>query len=109
MPIVTIQVTREGTTPGAASVTSEQKAALIKGASQLLLDVLNKPLEATFVVIEEVEMDNWVWADYPLPNIEKRTQKHQAPEAFTPVQRRAPSPPCCLHRVPNLAPSSLLP
>jgi 4-oxalocrotonate tautomerase len=59
MPIVTFQVTREGTTPGAASVTSEQKAALIKGASQLLLDVLNKPLEATFVVIEEVEMDNW--------------------------------------------------
>jgi phenylpyruvate tautomerase PptA (4-oxalocrotonate tautomerase family) len=50
MPIVTFQVTREGTTPGAASVTSEQKAALIKGASQLLLDVLNKPLEATFVV-----------------------------------------------------------
>jgi 4-oxalocrotonate tautomerase len=33
MPIVTIQVTREGTTPGAASVTSEQKAALIKGAN----------------------------------------------------------------------------
>ena len=51
MPIVTTQVTREGTTPGVASVTSEQKAAAIKGASQLLLDVLNKPLEATFVVI----------------------------------------------------------
>ena len=45
MPIVTIQVTREGTKPGTNSVTPEEKAALIKGASQLLLDVLNKPLE----------------------------------------------------------------
>jgi len=35
MPIVTIQVTREGTKPGASSVTAEEKAALIKGASQL--------------------------------------------------------------------------
>ena len=113
MPIVTFQVTREGTTPGAASVTSEQKAALIKGASQLLLDVLNKPLEATFVVIEEVEMDNWGGADYPLPNIGKRTQKHQAPEAFTPVQQISaggrPARSAVLHRVPNLAPNSLLP
>jgi 4-oxalocrotonate tautomerase len=58
MPIVTIQVTREGTHAGAGSVTSGEKAALIKGASQLLLDVLKKPLESTFVVIEEVDTDN---------------------------------------------------
>ncbi len=43
------QVTREGTRPGASSVTAEEKAALIMGASQLLLDVLNKPLDATYV------------------------------------------------------------
>ncbi len=59
MPIVTIQVTREGSTPGAGAVTAAEKAALIKGASELLRDVLNKPLEATFVVIEEVEPENW--------------------------------------------------
>ncbi|MEO7067751.1 MAG: 4-oxalocrotonate tautomerase family protein [Rhodanobacter sp.] len=59
MPIVTIQITREGSTPEHSAATSEQKAALIKGASQLLLDVLNKPLAATYVVIEEVEMENW--------------------------------------------------
>ena len=59
MPIVTIQVTREGTTPDRHCVTAEEKAALIKGVSQLLLDVLNKPLDATFVVIEEVEKENW--------------------------------------------------
>ena len=52
MPIVTIQVTDEG-------VTRQEKEALIAGASRLLLDVLNKPLDSTFVVIEEVGLDNW--------------------------------------------------
>ena len=54
MPIVNIQITREGSTPGASAATAEEKAALIKGVSQLLLDVLNKPLSSTFVVIDEV-------------------------------------------------------
>lgn len=71
MPIVTIQVTREGTEPGTSSVTPEQKAALIKGTSQLLLDVLNKPLEATFVVIEEVDLDNWGWGGLPVAEYRK--------------------------------------
>jgi 4-oxalocrotonate tautomerase len=66
MPIVTIQITREGTTPGATSVTAEEKARLIEGASHLLLDVLNKPLDATFVVIEEVETENWGWGGLPV-------------------------------------------
>jgi 4-oxalocrotonate tautomerase len=65
MPIVTIQVTREGTKPGSDSVTAEEKAQLIKGVSELLLDVLNKPLEATFVVIQEVETENWGWGGLP--------------------------------------------
>ena len=52
MPIVTIQITREGTTP-------EQKAALIKGATELMVDVLNKPPSLTFVLIQEVEMEDW--------------------------------------------------
>ena len=83
MPIVTIQVTREGTAPGAVSVTPEQKAALIKGASQLLLDVLNKPLDSTFVVIDEVEMENWGWGACPSANIERSSQRvaRQAHEA----------------------------
>jgi 4-oxalocrotonate tautomerase len=72
MPIVTIQVTREGTTPDRQSVTAEEKAALIKGASELLRDVLNKPLESTFVVIEEVDTDNWGWGG--LPALEYRRQ-----------------------------------
>ena len=65
MPIVTIQVTREGSTPGAQSVTAKEKAQLIKGASQLLLDVLKKPVESTFVIIEEIDTDNWGWDGLP--------------------------------------------
>lgn len=61
MPVVTIQITREGSGPGRDAATKEEKAALIKGASQLLLDVLNKPVNSTFVVIEEVDTDNWGW------------------------------------------------
>jgi len=66
MPIVTIQVTREGTRPGATSVTAEEKARLIEGVSHVLLDVLGKPLDSTFVVIEEVELDNWGWGGLPV-------------------------------------------
>jgi 4-oxalocrotonate tautomerase len=72
MPIVTIQVTREGTKPGASSVTADEKAALIKGASDLLRDVLNKPLESTFVIIEEVDTDNWGWGGLPALEFRKR-------------------------------------
>ena len=52
MPYVNIQVTREG-------VTREQKSRLIRGVTDLLADVLDKNPSTTFVVIDEVEMDNW--------------------------------------------------
>jgi 4-oxalocrotonate tautomerase len=52
MPYVNIRITREG-------VTAEQKATLIKGATQLLVDVLGKNPATTVVVIDEVETDNW--------------------------------------------------
>ena len=52
MPYVNIRITREG-------ATSEQKAALIKGATQLLVDVLGKNPATTVVVIDEVDTDNW--------------------------------------------------
>jgi 4-oxalocrotonate tautomerase len=72
MPIVTIQVTRERTKPGVNCVTAEEKAALIKGASELLLKVLNKPLDSTFVIIEEVEMDNWGFGGLPVAEFRRR-------------------------------------
>ncbi|HIC80693.1 MAG TPA: 4-oxalocrotonate tautomerase family protein [Kiloniellaceae bacterium] len=72
MPYVNIKVTREGTAPELASVTAEQKAALIRGVSQLLLDVLNKPLDSTFVVIDEVELDNWGVGGLPVQEYRQR-------------------------------------
>ena len=52
MPYVNIKVTEEG-------VTSEQKAELIKGVTDLLAKVLGKNPATTFVVIDEVNTDNW--------------------------------------------------
>jgi len=52
MPYVNIKITDEG-------VTKEQKNSLIKGATQLLVDVLNKNPATTVVVIDEVNTDNW--------------------------------------------------
>lgn len=72
MPIVNIQVTREGTTPEHNGVTAEEKQRLIKGVSELLLEVLNKPLESTFVVIEEVELENWGWGGLSVPELRRR-------------------------------------
>ena len=72
MPIVTIQITREGTTPGASAATPEEKAALIKGVSELMLNVLHKPMEGTFVVIEEVELENWGWGGLPVPEYRRK-------------------------------------
>ena len=71
MPIVTIQLTREGSGPGRDAVTAEEKAPLIEGVSTLLRDVLGKPLEATFVVNEEVELENWGWGGLPVPQYGK--------------------------------------
>lgn len=53
MPYVNIQITREGGT------TAAQKAALIKGVTDALQAVLDKNPSSTFVVIDEVEMENW--------------------------------------------------
>ncbi len=66
MPIVTVQLTREGTEPGVDRVTAEQKAAIYKGMSQVLLDALGKPLDWTWVVFQEVEMENWGWGGMPV-------------------------------------------
>ncbi len=52
MPFVNIKITKGG-------VTADQKKALIKGTTQLLVDVLGKNPKTTFVVIDEVETDNW--------------------------------------------------
>ena len=52
MPFVNIKITKDG-------ATAEQKAALIKGATDLIVKVLNKNPATTVVVIDEVDTDNW--------------------------------------------------
>lgn len=72
MPMVNIQVTREGSAPDRSAVTPDEKAALIAGVSQLLLDVLHKPLDSTFVVIEEVPLENWGVGGLPVAEYRRR-------------------------------------
>jgi len=52
MPYVLIQVTDEG-------VTREQKRELVRGTTDLLARVLGKDPATTFVVIDEVNTDDW--------------------------------------------------
>lgn len=52
MPYILIQVTDDG-------VTKEQKEAMIAGATDLMVKVLNKDPGSTFVLIDEVNTDNW--------------------------------------------------
>lgn len=52
MPYINIRVTDE-------QVTQEQKRQLIEGATQLVVDILNKNPKTTHVVIDEVPIENW--------------------------------------------------
>lgn len=54
MPYVNIKVTG-----GSEAPTTEQKAELIKGITELLGRVLNKNPATTVVVIDEIDMDNY--------------------------------------------------
>ena len=54
MPYVNIKVTGGNEAPS-----TEQKAELIKGVTDLLQKVLNKDPKTTVVVIDEVDMNNY--------------------------------------------------
>lgn len=65
MPYIKIQITREG-------ATAEQKAELIKGATDLVVRVLDKDPATTFVVIDEVDTDNWGFAGESVTSLRRR-------------------------------------
>lgn len=65
MPYVNIKVTREGVTPG-------QKAELIRGVTDLLVRVLDKNPATTFVVIDEVAMEDWGVGGLPVEEFRRR-------------------------------------
>ena len=52
MPIVNFKITDQ-------NISIDQKKALIDGATELLVQVLNKPRSTIDVIIEEINLDNW--------------------------------------------------
>lgn len=69
MPYVNIKITKED------NVTKEQKAALIKGATDLLVNVLHKNPASTVVVIDEVDLDNWGLGGDPILVAREKNKK----------------------------------
>ncbi|WP_026879692.1 4-oxalocrotonate tautomerase family protein [Ignatzschineria larvae DSM 13226] len=59
MPYINVKITDK-------AVTTEQKAAIIDGMTQVLVDVLGKNPATTVVVIDEVPLDNWGIAGIPV-------------------------------------------
>lgn len=51
MPYVNVKV--------AGKLTKEQKQRIVEGITKLLEEVANKPPQSTYVVIEEIDRENW--------------------------------------------------
>jgi len=69
MPYVNIRITREG-------ATREQKAQLIHETTEMLVRVLGKEPATTFVVIDEVDTDDWGVAG---ETVTQRRRRQEAP------------------------------
>ena len=65
MPYVNIKITREGGT------TAEQKSALIQGVTDVLVKVLDKSPATTFVVLDEVDLEDWGIGGLPVEEYRK--------------------------------------
>lgn len=65
MPYILIQITKE-------NVSIQQKQQLIQEVTELVVRVLDKDPATTFVVIDEVETDNWGVAGETVSAIRKR-------------------------------------
>jgi 4-oxalocrotonate tautomerase len=72
MPYVNIRITREGGT------TPAQKAELIRGTTDLLLAVLGKPPATTWVVIDEVALEDWGVGGMPVEEHRALSEKASA-------------------------------
>ena len=68
MPYVNIKITREGVTP-------DQKAALIEGATRVLEEVLDKDPATTFVVIDEVDLEDWGIGGLPVEEYRRNRKR----------------------------------
>jgi 4-oxalocrotonate tautomerase len=70
MPYINIKITREG-------ATQAQKAELIAGVTDVLVRVLDKSPATTFVVIDEVEMEDWGIGGMPVDEFRARRAREK--------------------------------
>ncbi|MET9881895.1 4-oxalocrotonate tautomerase family protein [Streptomyces sp. NPDC006430] len=67
MPYVNVKITREG-------ATAAQKAEIIAGVTDLLVRVLDKDPATTFVLIDEVALEDWGVGGLPTEEYRRRTK-----------------------------------
>ncbi|WP_327363579.1 tautomerase family protein [Streptomyces sp. NBC_01296] len=67
MPYVNVKITREG-------ATAAQKAEIIAGVTDLLVRVLDKDPATTFVLIDEVDLEDWGVGGVPTEEYRRRTK-----------------------------------
>lgn len=67
MPLVTIKLARRQ-----RATTKAQKAALIVGITQLMVDVVDKRVQSVTGIIDEVGADNWGECGEPVSLLRKR-------------------------------------
>ena len=66
MPYVNIKL-------GGKGATKEQKEEIMKGVTAVISEVMNKKPSATYVVIEEIDTDNWGVGGESLTELRKKT------------------------------------
>jgi len=69
MPYINIKITDEG-------VTNSQKQQIIRGTTQLMIDILGKDPATTHVVIDIIATDNWGVAGQQVTELRKRTTQN---------------------------------
>lgn len=65
MPYVNVRISKEG-------ATAAQKAEIIAGMTEVLVRVLSKDAASTFIVIDEVELEDWGVGGLPVEEYRRR-------------------------------------
>jgi 4-oxalocrotonate tautomerase len=68
VPYVNVRITREG-------ATAAQKAAIIRGVTDVLVEVLGKDPATTHVVIDEVATEDWGIGGLPVEDYRRSRQR----------------------------------
>ena len=79
MPYVRVEIT--------GGATTEQKLAIHKGMTDVLVNVLGKNPDYTFIVIEEVASENWGHKGTSVAELQKAAAKGAPKKAVAKVQK----------------------